>query len=280
MNNSKSFLFLVPLTPSRLMTPLRSLLFEQFLKGLQSQRYENWSAILIGEHEGTEGKVKYCRIMAESKEIKLIFAREYIRGLTVKPDYIIRIDDDDIINPYILEKVSKIEFDCYADRFHTFYDIISGEISLQSRPFLANTVIHHYDHAIAEIGEDKTPLIQSDHSFWINYYQSKRCVYAGKYFPVYLRVLSPTTITNGIFNKTGSTHSLYSSFKEKVVKLVEAPNIDLSAYAGYLGSHGRFTWLNRKRLPFHSALENLDRQWEVFSGIKRKKNLFSFLKFK
>jgi len=275
MNNSKSFLFLVPLTPSRLMTPLRSLLFEQFLKGLQSQRYENWSAILIGEHEGTEGKVKYCRIMAESKEIKLIFAMQYLLSLEVKPDYIIRMDDDDIINPSIIQKVSTLTFDCFADRYHVFYDVLSGNISTQKRDFLANTVIHKYEHAIKAVGPDQTPLIQSDHSFWIDYYRDKNLVYTAPSFPVYLRVLSPTTVTNGIHEAEGSISVRYSFFRENVTKMKTFADIDIQAYLSYLSTHGKFRY---KRLaPFSIVIEHLDAVWLKFSGQKRRGQILRIL---
>ncbi len=75
---SKRFLFIVPLTPKRLLTPLRNLLFEQFLNAMRNQSYSNWEAILIGEENKDDGNIKYVSLLAESKEIKLIFAKEYI----------------------------------------------------------------------------------------------------------------------------------------------------------------------------------------------------------
>lgn len=152
---SKRFLFITPLTPKRLLTPLRILLFEQFLSALHNQTYKNWEALLIGKEDKLDGNIKYVSLKAESKEIKLIFAKEYILNLKDKPDYIIRIDDDDLINPFILDRVSKSDFDCFADSYHSFYDLTSGMISLQKRDWFANTVIHKYQHAMKEIEEAK-----------------------------------------------------------------------------------------------------------------------------
>ncbi len=266
----KSFLFIIALTPSRLLTPLRKLLYDEFAKSLQQQTYSNWEALLIGESNRDEGKLKFRSIGAESKEIKLIFASEYIRKLSQKPDFIIRMDDDDIINPGALANIASEEFDCFADKYHAFYDIVSGKISLQKRNFLANTVVHKFEHAVKEIGRDNIPLLQCDHSVWIDYYRAKKIRYASKNDPLYLRVLSPTTVTNGVFGQKGSVAERYNKFKTNITNLQRVEQFDLQHYDGYLRSHGHF--LHRNMPAYENALIDLSKQWYSFSGLVHKKS--------
>lgn len=250
---SKRFLFITPLTPKHLLTPLRELLFNQFLFALNNQSYPNWEAILIGDEEKTEGKIKYLKVQALSKEIKLIFAKEYILNLKEKPDYIIRIDDDDIINPFVLEKISGLEFDCYADNYHAFYDIVSGKISQQNRPWLANTVIHKYEHAMIEYGVDKTPLFLCDHSkSWHDYYKDKKVIFSSKKHPIYLRVLSPTSIT--------------------------AETNELKSYNLYLKGFGK--WKRISLNPFARLVSDIEKSYIGLTGLNRKKNILTLIEYK
>lgn len=270
---SKSFLFITPLTPKHLLTPLRTLLFEQYINALKNQTYDNWQALLIGDENKTDGNITYVSLKAESKEIKLIFAKEYILNLSTKPDYIIRIDDDDVINPHVLNLVSDVEFDCYADKYHAFYDLISGKISLQSRNWFANTVIHKYEHAMKEMGDDKIPLLQCDHSKdWLDFYSTKKIIYSAKNRPIYLRVLSPTTVTSGIHGLKQSTAERYVLFKNNAMKLVSVKDIDFEKYRNYLKGFGR--WKYQKLNDFKIITENFEKLWANFSGTRSNNNFF------
>ncbi len=268
----KQFLFVVPLTPTKLLTPLRRMLFQEFIRALNNQKYSNWQALLIGEEEKQEGNITYAKVKAESKEIKLIFAKEYIINMVIKPDYIIRIDDDDLINPHLLEKLSKMDFDCYADKFHTFYNITSGKICQKEKSWLANTVVHKFEHAMMEIGEDKLPILNCDHSKeWYLYYQNRNLIFAPNNHPVYLRVLSPTTVTCGIYNsKIVTVYEKYIEFKSKVVKLNKQSDIDFKRYSNYLKGFGK--WKYKKINDFTNCINRLDYVWEEFSGQKKSNN--------
>ena len=262
---NKKFLFVTPLTPKAFLTPLRKSLFEQFIESLKKQTYSNWEALLLGEESRIDGKIKYLSLGAESKEIKLIFAREYILNLPEKPDYIIRIDDDDIINPNILMRVSTLSFDCFADMYHAFYDLTTGKISLQKRSWMANTVIHKYEHAMCELNEDKMSLIQCDHSKdWIKYYENKKIIYADRKSPVYLRILSPTTVTSGIYGMNKSVSEKYTDFKNNIVKLKTKGDIDFTQYNSYLKGFGKWKYMILKDFEvFQYSLKNI---WESFYG--------------
>ena len=269
----KSFLFITPLTPKRLITPLRILLFEQFIKSLQNQSYKNWEALLIGEEDRVDGNMKYISLKAESKEIKLIFAKEYILNLKTKPDYIIRIDDDDLINPFILERVALLNFDCYSDSHHAFYDLVSSRISLQKRSWFANTVIHKYEHAMILIGEDQIPLIQCDHSkIWHLFYKDKTVIYSERSAPIYLRVLSPTTVTSGIHAINKNIEEKYDDFKLNIVKLRATDDINFKQYNSYLKGFGRWRYLILE--DFKGSQTNLKNVWTAFTGRAFKNNIF------
>lgn len=265
----KKFLFITPLTPSRLLTPLRRKLFVEFVRGLNNQTYSNWEALLIGEEEKQEGNVIYKKIKAESKEIKLIYAKEYLLNMEVKPDYIVRIDDDDVINPNLLERLHDQDFDCFADKYHTFYDVTTGKICQREKGWLANTVVHKFEHALAEIGEDKLPLMNCDHGKeWLPYYTGKKLVFAPIKEPVYLRVLSPTTVTSGIHNSsTENVHEKYEEFKSKVVNLKLSKDIDFEKYNYYLKGFG--AWKYKRLHDFDNSIEKLGDVWQSFSGQKK-----------
>lgn len=270
---SKRFLFITPLTPKRILTPLRSLLFEQYINALKKQSYTNWEAILIGEEDNVDGNIKYLSVKAESKEIKLIFAKEYILSLKIKPDYIIRIDDDDVINPFVLERIADLDFDCYVDAHHAFYDLTTGMISLQKREWFANTVIHKYEHAMKEMEEDQIPLIQCDHSkAWVNFYKNKKILFADKRSPIYLRILSPTTVTSGIHGNNKSTLEKYDDFKSNVVKLRSLEDVDFTAYKSYIKGFG--TWKYIVLQDFKDSQIAFDNLWTNFSGNVIKHNIF------
>lgn len=200
----KSFLFITPLTPSDLLTPLRKELFKVFLSSLKNQTYKDWQALLIGEEEKIDDNLIYKKIEGRTKEIKLMFSYEWISSLTEKPDYIIRIDDDDLISPSVLEKIATgaDDFDCYADEYHVYYDSVTGKVCRVKNAWLPNTVIHKTTHALASFTSDNIPLMLLDHSkTWLDYYRNKKIVYAEKDKPVYLRIMSPATQTSKMHQK-------------------------------------------------------------------------------
>ena len=201
----KKFLFVIPQSPSALISPFRKSLIDISLLSLKNQTNYNWEAVFLGEESKSEGNFHYLNLGGVSKEEKLHRFVDWLKKQTNKPEYIIRFDDDDLISPSILEKINGLDFDCYADRWHYFFDTTSGNCSRQLRKWLPNTVIHKTEHALATYGNyhkgvfstvRKPSLLQNDHSsFWHLYYQVRKIIYAPKNEPVYLRVLSPSSIT-------------------------------------------------------------------------------------
>ncbi|MDG5800310.1 hypothetical protein QA597_08075 [Marinilabiliaceae bacterium ANBcel2] len=204
----KSFLFIIPLTPKKIRVGQREVLWSLCKKTLLSQTYENWKAIIIGEDRNfqPQNNNHFHLIPYEGrKEEKLQKATEYIIQNNIPGDYIIRLDDDDIINPTILKKVANLDFDLYVDKYQWFWYYESGMVSNRVWHWFPNTCIHKREHALAEWGDyakgdfkrfkEQALLIENDHSQLHPYYKNKKVVFADKNHPVYLRTITFTSIT-------------------------------------------------------------------------------------
>ena len=115
MNN---FLFIVPLTPDHILNDERLHLRKLCFDALVNQTYCNWRALLIGESSNySHIDSRFIKINFEGKkEKKLQVATAHILNQKIDSDYLIRLDDDDIINPTILEELKTANFDIYSDR--------------------------------------------------------------------------------------------------------------------------------------------------------------------
>jgi hypothetical protein len=260
----KKFIFITTLTPIYLQTVLRRKLFELYKQALLLQEYSNWEVILIGEENKKEENFIYLKSNEVGKSEKLKIAYDYLEKIDAKPDFIIRLDDDDIISPKILQYANQFDFDCLSDQFHTYYDVTTGDMSQQKRHWLPNTVIHKFEHAMMPYGEQKIPLFMHDHSqAWHRYYADKKVHFVDRKHPVYLRIISPTTITSRMDpNKAKS----YVDFDE-----VE--------YKKYLATFGK--WQRFDCLDFSNYLDQLVSVWEEFSQKKiklRKRSILNFFK--
>jgi glycosyltransferase involved in cell wall biosynthesis len=192
----KSFVFLVPKTPEKYLTPLRKELWDLTLLSLKSQKYSDWECLVIGETESKDGNITFVSHKAETKRDKLLAALEILNAAPVKPKFIIRFDDDDLISPFALERASKLDFDCYADKFQVHYDITTGKTCSCDYTWLANTVIHKYEHAVSTNTLNGDVLFTGDHSkLFGEYYKNKKVVYTEKDLPLYMRILSPSCLS-------------------------------------------------------------------------------------
>lgn len=202
----KRFLFVISLTPEKLLSPFRADLAAISLDSLRQQTSSDWSAVLLGEHNRDDGDFHYMDLGGVRKEQKLHHFADWLMKQQQQPEYIIRFDDDDLFHPQALQQVSALDFDCYADRRHWFYDSSSGRCASQERSWLPNTVIHRTAHAMAAYGKyherfpfnDRLPvLLENDHSVaWHAYYKDKNVLSPAEGHPLYLRILSPQSITS------------------------------------------------------------------------------------
>ena len=132
-----SFLFVTHLTPFKKRSKLRSALEKIYFKALQNQTYNNWKVLLIGEEERISGKFievslgKYNSAFEIAERLTDLYDRSEIINLFKEADFIVKLDDDDLISPTILSDVKDLNFDVYSDKFHVFYDITSGRTTRQ-----------------------------------------------------------------------------------------------------------------------------------------------------
>jgi len=213
----KDFIFIIPLTPSHLQSAFRKELFKITIASLINQKSDNWQAILVGEYEKTDGNLIYIPAVSSDSEYKKYFrkderftdkhfkidiALQYIKSQTVKPKFLLRFDDDDIISPTAISEITDFNFDCYADRYQALLDTITGKICLGNYSWLANTVIHKYQHAVTIIPDQgrayqpEGALINGRHNVAFHeYYAHKKILYSSKYHPLYLRTLTMDSIS-------------------------------------------------------------------------------------
>ncbi|GAB2680683.1 hypothetical protein GCM10027036_38940 [Flavihumibacter cheonanensis] len=212
----KTFCFIIPRTPRQYRTEFRDFLWRQTVQSLRNQLYGNWWAIIIGEREELgDNRFYFVEQDMVPKKKKLIYALEYLKGMERMPDYLIRLDDDDLFSAKALEQLKNQEADCLADFYHSFIEIITGKITQQQRNWLANTVAHKTEHAyqLVDSSDPESYLLVQDHSqAWQPYYEGLRVHYINKMEPFYVRILSPVSITSQAAGKTGKAANDYLQY--------------------------------------------------------------------
>lgn len=207
---------------------LREAIFHAFYAMLKAQTYPHFQVLLFGHLEDKEdGNLRFVKVQGKNKGEKLREAFAYIREQNIEADYITRLDDDDWLSLTVMEQNAHATVDLIADEFHAFADVLSGKWTVQKRPWIANTAFHRFEHAMHVIDADNGTglLFDYDHSEkWHAYYADKNIQYTSKNNPVYMRVLSPTTIT--------------SSGSKEVGKVLNAQEIQ--TYRNYCKKFGRF----------------------------------------
>lgn len=199
-------LFLIPLTPHEMLDPtrkaLRDLCVGQIL-GLNST-YRVW---LLGEENKEVWPEHFQTIITsgKTKEDKLFEAGQLLeKGTEDSFQNIVRLDDDDLINPVVFDKCAQGNFDCCVDSEHWFYDLSSGLLSAQKRDWFPNTMIHSFSNAMTKVeaigGSDKAGkenyLFACDHSLaWKSFYKNRNINWIASGNPLYIRVLNPGSIT-------------------------------------------------------------------------------------
>jgi hypothetical protein len=199
----KKFLFITHLTPKLKRSAIRDQLLVLMEKSLYAQSYSNWKALWLGESEEVSDRITTIDISTPGS-LEKVYLRPEIKDLIDWADYILKLDDDDLIMPHALENAATLDFDCYCDRFHTFYDLTTGQSTQQLRPWIAATCVHKKEHAITKksgegIAENFIDsLFYGEHGAdWIAYYKDRDIKYARPSHPLYVRVLSPTSKSSG-----------------------------------------------------------------------------------
>lgn len=192
------FVFLTTLTPSRFMTPLRARLQDLWRSALQSQTFDDWEIFVVGERSSRDRHFVEIETDAVTKTDRLLVGWTAIQNLETPPRYVIRLDDDDLVSPTFLERASRVEADCFADQFHWYYDLVARQFMRKKQAWIANTCAHAFEHAAEPWGDSGLPLLLQDHSAtWHHYYSERALVWAAEKEPIYVRTLSPNTLSAG-----------------------------------------------------------------------------------
>jgi hypothetical protein len=201
------YLFLIPTSPNltegSLRKDLQKLCFQQ-VAALNST-FVVW---LLGEAEIDHPHFKSIDCKGTSKEEKLKEAGDQLAKFPQLAKYLVRLDDDDLINPEQFDLLAKRDFDVAYDRKHFFYDLATDLASSQKREWIPNTAIMNYQKAMTvvdasggvETEDGKNYLFACDHSrAWHPFFQGTQIVYPKE--PVYARILNPESITASVSGK-------------------------------------------------------------------------------
>lgn len=201
----KDFVFVTCLTPRASLSPLRAELFELYKSSLLKQSSSNWSAILMGEENRTEGNFIYLKAESTTKEDKLLELYHILDKLSVKPKYLIRLDDDDVISPVILQKIEseKLDFDVFVDKYQCMFNVYDLRSLSKEFAWFPSTVIMRFEDAMTKISYFRDlPLFVCDHDLVFHkFYHGRKVFYSKRYQPLYLRIFSPTSLSFSDSNK-------------------------------------------------------------------------------
>jgi hypothetical protein len=198
------YLFVIPLTPEHLLSNERRALKELCFKQIKKLR-SSYKVYLLGRSDYESENFEVFDFEVETKEDKLYDVGKLLidRELN-EAKYLVRLDDDDLINPTVFDELSAENFDIAFDEFHWFYDLTSGQTSAQKREWIANTAIISMHHALTRVdavgGTARAGvenfLFACDHSrAWHLYFKDKNVRVLGKNAPLYLRILNDQSIS-------------------------------------------------------------------------------------
>ncbi len=229
---------------------LRTFCFSQ-LSALQASA-QVW---LIGDIDRVPQGFENIRTEGRTKEDKLWEVGERLADMKSAPaKYLVRLDDDDLINPKVFDALAAQDFDCCTDREHWFYEVSTALTGNQYRPWFPNTCIHAFKHGMARVpamggsakAGDQNYLFACDHSkAWQAYYRDKDVQYSIGGKPNYLRIINKNSITaqNAKENSESAyqtyLHSfgswkadfpLEASLKEKLIDLWRAQGNEITEY--------------------------------------------------
>jgi len=253
------FVFVIPRTPLKYRSPLRNELWSLSKKALISQTSQNWKAIIIGDTSGDKlPGDKFYTIPGDdyNKIEKLEMSLKFIESWPIKPDYLIRLDDDDIISPVILSFIAQLpkKYACYYDSRHACIDLVYLKISFGKNLWFANTVIHKYEHAIEKCGKHNQKILLQHHDeYWHKYYSDKNTYAIPKDKAIYYRILSPFSITSAL-SSTDTT-------------------VKWSEHLTYLNGYGPWVPL-ADRFYYYEELKKIS---QTFFKIKPLRNIFYWI---
>jgi hypothetical protein len=205
------FVFIIPRTPLKKQNIVRESLWNLCVKSLIIQKSKNWKAIVIGRNDLSINDHRFIFLEHDEidKHAKIDYAINHIKqNLSKDAKYLIRLDDDDIISPNILNQIEKLgaNYDCFYDEFHNYIDLAYLKISKKKNNWMANTVVHSIENALLKCGPKNIILINQDHSaYWHIHYKNKKSYCFKKNNPIYYRILTPFSVTSLISQSKAET---------------------------------------------------------------------------
>jgi len=198
------FLFIIPLTPKDILTEERIMLQNLCFGALLKQNYKYWKVLIIGDYipDTIKNTSYYYWLNSEgTKGEKIPLAVDYIIANSLNYDYLIRLDDDDIFNPYKLNELKYTDFDIYVDKQQFFWNSQTRQIASRTWYWFPNTTIQKTKHALStwnNIYEKKVGqsyVIDTAHGFIHIFYKQKRIIFSKPKSPLYLRSISSSSST-------------------------------------------------------------------------------------
>jgi len=198
------FLFIVPLTPRDILTEERAILQNLCFSTLLKQTYKYWKVLIVGDYIPDIMKNTSCYYWLDdegTKEEKIPLAVDYIIANSLDYDYLIRLDDDDIFNPYILNKLKYSDFDIYVDKQQFFWNSKTKQIASRTWYWFPNTTIQKKKYALStwnniyEQKDSPSHVIDTAHGFIHMFYKDKYALFSKSKSPIYLRSISETSVT-------------------------------------------------------------------------------------
>ena len=106
------FVFIIARTPVKMRNSLRDELWKISLNSLMRQTSKNWKAIIVGDTNDDRLKTEFfisLNFDEYTKKEKIQIALDYLNtNYLVKPQYLIRFDDDDIFSDSILTYIEHL----------------------------------------------------------------------------------------------------------------------------------------------------------------------------
>jgi len=178
------------------------------------QTGKNWTALVIGEEDYVMENIIGLKSGAISKYQKINFALDYIQNSQILPEYILRLDDDDIINPNILLHAEKLgNFDIYTDKWHCSWNYATNQIAQTVNYWFPNTCFIKTSHALSkwEPGnlDSNKYMLNNDHGNFHLFFKNKKVIFSPKKHPIYVRTISNSSI---MANDADSQENYLKSF--------------------------------------------------------------------
>lgn len=200
----KPFLFVTCLTPESMMSNLRKDFHQAYVDALLAQSHTNWAAFLLGEKDAVEGNIHYIKCEGTSKEDKLVEVSRLLSNMPIKPEFIVRLDDDDLIGKDALQIVerNKNTYDVFTDRYQYMFDSYAGKTLSKVYPWWPSTIVMRYEDAMTfQPGFGNKPLFACPHDLAFHpYFKGRKVFYFERKQPCYARIFSPVSQSFRLYN--------------------------------------------------------------------------------